>query len=330
MDTIGHGTPVVMAHEIEKTFETGDGIRNLDLMVPAGSIVGLVGPSGSGKTTAVRLMTGVLEPSRGSLSVLDKTPTEFDAATRRRIGYMTQHSLLYPSLSVEENLRFFASLYGRHWAHDDVIARALEFVELDGHESKRAEDISGGMQRRLALAATLIHQPDLLFLDEPTAGIDPLLRRKFWDRFTTLKEQGRTLIVTTQYVGEAAHCDLVAVLADGELLTVQTPDGLRRTAYGGDILTVEFERRPDENLVAQVTEVTSAMQCDYRGANGLRLVVDEAAVALPALSAWLSERNIPIREAEELVPPFDDVFVDLVNRYRNDEPVTQELVTSHA
>lgn len=309
--------PIVSARSVSKVFESGDGLRSLHLDVPPGTIVGLVGPSGSGKTTAVRLMTGVIAPSDGTLEVLGVDPRQFDAATRRRIGYMPQQSVLYPNLSVWENLTFFSALYGTDYTDAALLESALEFVELAGHETKRVSEISGGMQRRLALAATLIHEPDLMFLDEPTAGIDPILRRKFWDRFTDLKTQGKTVIVTTQYVGEAAYCDYVAVLADGELVLVETPEGLRRAAYGGDIVVVEFDRRPDADLVDRLAGTIGAIQCDYHGARGLRIVVDEAAVALPALSAWLGEQHIGIEQAEEVLPPFDDVFVELVNRFRN-------------
>lgn len=308
---------IVSARSVSKVFESGDGLRALQLDVPPGTIVGLVGPSGSGKTTAVRLMTGVIAPSDGRLEVLGVDPRRFDASIRGRIGYMPQQSVLYPNLSVWENLSFFAALYGTEYTDPALLESALEFVELAGHETKRVSEISGGMQRRLALAATLIHEPDLMFLDEPTAGIDPILRRKFWDRFTNLKTQGKTLIVTTQYVGEAAYCDYVAVLADGELVLVESPDGLRRAAYGGDIVTVEFDRRPDADLVERLAGVIDAIECDYQGARGLRLVVEEAAVALPALSAWLGDQDIGIEQAEEVLPPFDDVFVELVDRFRN-------------
>ncbi|NND03489.1 MAG: ABC transporter ATP-binding protein, partial [Acidimicrobiia bacterium] len=182
--------------------------------------------------------------------------------------------------------------------------------------SKRVADISGGMKRRLALAATLIHSPELIFLDEPTAGIDPILRRKFWDHFTSLKDEDRTLVVTTQYVGEAAYCDYVAVLADGELLMVETPDGLRRAAFGGDIIDLQLTHRPDPGLVDRIREASTAMDCQPVGVNGLRLVVEEAAIALPELSSWLGDNEIGIEQAEEWFPPFDDVFVELVSRHR--------------
>lgn len=319
--------PVVSADTVSKVFDSGDGVHGLELDVQPGTIVGLVGPSGSGKTTAVRLMTGVLAPTSGSLSVLGENPRNFDAATRLRLGYMPQQSVLYPNLSVWENLKFLATLYDSKWARRESLEEVLQFVELDGHETKRVSDISGGMKRRLSLAATLIHQPELMFLDEPTAGIDPILRRKFWDRFSALKDQGKTLIVTTQYVGEAAYCDFVAVLADGELLLVETPDGLRRAAYGGDVINIEFVRPPAPELVEKLKGVATASECTPAGLRGLRLVVDEAAVALPALSAWLGENDVAIEQAEEFLPPFDDVFVEIVSRYRDNGAESAPVAT---
>ena len=317
--TVAAGSPsatdiVLRASGLGKIFETGDGIADLDLTVERGSILGLIGPSGSGKTTAVRMMTGVLEPTSGSLEVLGQNPRDFDSATRVRLGYMPQLSVLYPDLTVEENLRFLGSLYGKDAKTPEAMAAVLDFVELEDHEDKRVSAISGGMQRRLSLAATLIHEPELMFLDEPTAGIDPILRRKFWDHFTDLKEAGKTLIVTTQYVGEAAYCDHVAVLAEGRLLMVETPDGLRRAAYGGDVVVIEFARRPSEQTIESIVAVSGATSWRPTGMNRIEIVVEEAAVSLPTTVAWLNENGVAIEQAEEVLPPFDDVFVDIVKK----------------
>lgn len=307
---------VARASRASKVFDSGDGVRDINLEIPVGSIFGFIGPSGSGKTTTVRLFTGVVVPTDGEVTVFDKIPHRFDTATRSRLGYMPQLSVLYPDLSVAENLRFLAALYG---AGNDAsaIARVLDFVELSGHEKKKVSEISGGMQRRLSLAAALIHHPDLLFLDEPTAGIDPVLRRKFWDRFTDLKEEGRTLFVTTQYVGEAAYCDYVGVLADGRLLLVDTPEGLRRAAFGGDVIDVEFSSRPDADTVEAMGRAISASASTMTSPINLRLTVEEAATALPMLGAWCNDHSVPVELAEEWVPPFDDVFVEIVEKYRN-------------
>ena len=311
---------VVHAQGLTRLFSPSVGVRDVDLVVPRGSIFGFVGPSGSGKTTTVRLLIGADQPDSGTARTLGVDPTSFSARERSRIGYMPQLSVLYDDLSVEQNLRFFSSIYGLR--HDpDRQQRALDFVELDGHEASRARSISGGMQRRLSLAAALVHEPELVFLDEPTAGIDPVLRRKIWDRFIELRDQGRTLFVTTQYVGEAAYCDRVGVLSDGELIVVDSPSQLRRRAYGGDLLSVRFVDPPTNALAEDMCGLLSATseRTDY---HTIRFVVDDGATRLPELSAWLASQGVEIETAEEIVAPFDDVFVELIEAHRESEGVT--------
>lgn len=305
-------------------FPSGDGVTDLTLDIPAGSIFGFVGPSGSGKTTTVRLMTGVVAPTDGTVVVLGTDPFAFTSEDRARLGYMPQRSVLYPNLSVWENLRFFSALYGMGLERQPL-EEVLDFVELTDHQDKRVSEVSGGMQRRLSLAAALVHDPDVLFLDEPTAGIDPVLRRKLWDRFRELRDDGKTLFVTTQYVGEAAYCDKVGVLSDGELLTVDTPDGLRREAFGGDVIHVDFSEPPSPGLLTEISQRTGAHGFEMYSTRGVELVVDEAAVTLPELSSWLSERDVAIDKAEEYLPPFDDVFVELVEAHRNGQNVADDL-----
>lgn len=234
---------IVDARAVSLAFDGGAGLHQLELAVPAGTIFGIVGPSGSGKTTAVRLILGTQTPQSGALSVFGQSPSEFSPGDRRRIGYLSQSPALYPELSLRHNLNLVASLYGLPWrarfwptgpgkAARQRIADVLEFVGLTDQQRTRLRDASGGEQRRIGLAAALVHEPELLVLDEPTAGIDPVLRRRIWEHLADLRDQGITLVITTQYVEEAADCDLVAVLVDGRTLVVDTPDGLRRRAFG--------------------------------------------------------------------------------------------------
>jgi ABC-2 type transport system ATP-binding protein len=217
-----------------KYFGSEVALDNVDLVVPRGVILGVIGPSGGGKTTLIRILTGVLAPSDGRVEVLGHDPATTDASQRRRIGYMPQASVLFPNLSVWSNLQFVASLYALPVRRRRRLRSLLQLVDLWEHRHKRLDHCSGGMQRRAALAAALVNDPDLLFLDEPTAGVDPLLRERFWDRFRALRDTGRTIVVSTQYVGEAASCDLVAVMARGRLIALATPDDLRRQATEGD------------------------------------------------------------------------------------------------
>ncbi len=227
---------VISAKHLTKKFGDETAVQDVSFDVPRASIFGFIGPSGSGKTTTVRLLTGVYTPTDGQVIVLDRNPAKFSQGERARLGYMPQLFVLYPNLTVWENLNFAASLYGMSLFRGKRLKEALKFVELYEHRSKLARNISGGMLRRLSLAATLVHDPQLLFLDEPTAGIDPVLRRKFWDHFRELKNQGRTIFITTQYVSEADNCDLVGVQNNGKLLLVDTPQGIQtsrlRRRYG--------------------------------------------------------------------------------------------------
>jgi len=309
----------IQAHELSKRFNGQDAVTDLTFAVPRGQVFGYIGPSGSGKTTTIRLLTGVYRPSSGKVTVLGRTPDRFSLRTREKIGYMPQHFVLYPELSVWENLSFAASIYGMGFGRGRRLLELLEFVELAEHRHKLARDISGGMLRRLSLAATLVHDPELIFLDEPTAGIDPVLRRKFWDHFRELQAQGRTLFITTQYVGETAYCDAVGVMGEGYLITVDTPDGLRQRAMGGDVIDLRTTERIPYNLLNDLADQPFVRQrrvtrLDEEG--GVRLVVDEAATAMPALLEWVSSHNLGIDTVQEFLPPFDDVFVELVRRER--------------
>jgi ABC-2 type transport system ATP-binding protein len=313
--SIQGSTAAVRARGLTKIFPDGVGVHGLSLDVDQGTIFGFIGPSGSGKTTTIRLMTGILGPDSGDLSVLGKAPAEFDRSDRSRLGYMPQLSVLYPHLTIWENLGFSASLFGVPWrGRRRRMKGQLQLVDLHDARTRLLRESSGGMQRRLALAATLIHNPDLLFLDEPTAGIDPILRKKVWDHFVDLRNQGRTLFITTQYVGEAAYCDRVGVLAEGRLIAVDTPEGLRRQAFGGEVLDVIFTRPLLAPQLDQLAETVSATQVERVGFSEVRLVVADAGEASPQVTAWAAEAGVEIEAVEPYLPAFDDVFVELITK----------------
>lgn len=304
---------VIQARNLTKKFGDEVAVENLTFEIPQGKIFGFIGPSGCGKTTTIRLMTGIYEPTAGEVSVLGKSPRNFSQGTQARIGYMPQLFVLYDDLSVWENINFAASLYGMTLRRHKRLNQVLDFVELGDHKRKLARNISGGMQRRLSLAATLAHNPELLFLDEPTAGIDPILRRKLWDHFKMLQEEGRTLFITTQYVGEAAYCDYVGVMARGNLLMVETPEGLRRAAFGGEVVDLTTAERLSFPQLQDLRNQPGVLdEIDRLNQKTIRLVVDEASTAIPMILHWCQDQSLKVESIEEYLPPFDDVFVQLV------------------
>jgi ABC-2 type transport system ATP-binding protein len=304
---------IVETQDLTKKFGKDIAVQSLNMQVPRGTIFGFVGPSGCGKTTTVRLLTGFYQPTSGKLSVLGKNPAEFSNSEREKIGYLIQQFVLYPDLTVWENLNFAASFYGVSLFRRGRLNKLLDFVELRGDKHKLARELSGGMKRRLSLAATLVHNPELLFLDEPTAGIDPILRRKFWDYFKELQTDGHTMFITTQYVGEAAFCDLVGVMYGGKLLMIETPDGLRRKAYGGDMIGIRtneelrFEHRQQlESLpfVRGKTKIVSDQE--------IEVIVDDASTAVASLLEWSQAQKLTVAMMEQKSPSFDDVFIRLI------------------
>ncbi len=295
-----------------KRFGNVVALDGISLSVPTGTILGLIGPSGSGKTTTIRLLTGALTPDHGTVRVLGEEPRRFRRQTRALIGYMPQQFTLYPDLTAAENVDFMASMFGLLWfRRRRRVREALQIVELWDARKRRASALSGGMQRRLELACALVHDPALYFLDEPTAGIDPILRGRVWEELHRLKDAGRTLLVTTQYVNEAEECDTVALIAHGRLLALATPDDLRRKAVGGDMIEVETTDPFDGEVLRELPEVRDVRT---QGPRTFQVIVDEAGAATPAVVDAISEAGGDVAAAREVRPSFDDVFAELVER----------------
>ena len=305
---------------VTRRFDEDTGVFDLTLHVPTGSIVGLIGPSGCGKTTTVRLALGIYKPDQGRPVVMAESSAHLSTHTRERIGYLPQHFVLYPNLSVIENVQFAASLYGVGLLKRRAQVRStLEFVELTAARNTLAGKISGGMQRRLALACSLVHNPILLFADEPTAGIDPVLRAKIWEQFRQLRDQGRTLVITTQYVGEAVYCDLVGVMRQGRLLHLDTPDNLRARALGGAVLRlwVDPAQRVDAAKWLRLQPEFAEVRLAHDDKELLFIYVDDAAQRLPDVVRLFDEHpEIKINKLEEYQPSFDEVFVRLMEDAR--------------
>jgi ABC-2 type transport system ATP-binding protein len=321
---------VIACGGLGKSFDGTAVVRGVDLQVGAGSIVGFIGPSGCGKTTTVRLLTGLYEPTTGWATINGTPSARLTDRERQRIGYLPQIPALFPELSLWENLSFHASMYGLRFRRRRRLRQLLEWVELAEHRDKKVREVSGGMQRRLALAASFVHDPPILFLDEPTAGIDPILRAKFWERFRELREDGgRTIFVTTQYVGEASYCDLVGLLSDGELLMIDTPDNLRRAAFDGEVIDVEFSQRVAPADLAPVAALGIVIGAPEEvEPRRWRIVVSDADKAEGEISATLNQAGLPVVELKEHIVDYDEAFVRVIERSREQRSAAGPVVAS--
>jgi ABC-2 type transport system ATP-binding protein len=316
----------VIVEDVVVRFDDQVALDGVSMTVPTGSIVGIIGPSGAGKTTLIRLLTGVLSPTSGTLSVLGEEPRRFRRETREGIGYMPQSFTLYPDLTVRENVDFVASLFGMLFFRRRKRTReVLQLLDLWDVRRRRAGKLSGGMQRRLELAGALVHDPALLFLDEPTAGLDPLLRTRVWDELRRLREAGRTLLVTTQHINEAEECDLVAMIVEGRLIALAAPDALRRQAMGGDLIELETKERFDGTALAGAPEIIRVRQ---DGPRQLTLTVDDAGTATPGVVAAIEDRGGSVETVRELHPSFDDVFAALVANDRKTRAARADEATA--
>ena len=328
--TDGAPTGVIVAQGLQKRFGRAQVLHDLSLRVDAGEIYGLIGPSGSGKSTAIHLMCGHLRPSGGEVRVFGEDPADFSPRVRRRIGYMPQGFILYPDLTVRQNVAAAAGLYEvPEWRNRGRIRSVLDLVELWDARGKSARSLSGGMQRRLALAAALVHDPDLLFADEPTANLDPILRGKLWEHFRAMRAGDKALLLTTQYIDEAEYCDRVGLTYGGEMLAEGRPEDLRRDAFGGDVVDIAVEH-PSRDYVDAVgalagvrsvsASVTAGRDPDTGSDAPLRIIVEDAQRAIPALLDALEAAGAEVRTVGQYRPAFDEVFVRLIERHGGRRP----------
>jgi ABC-2 type transport system ATP-binding protein len=228
-------------------------VRDLSLAVEAGEMFGLIGPDGAGKTTTIRLMCGLLKVDTGTVRVLDRDPVKNHLEVTQSVGYLSQRFSLYGDLTVDENISFFAEIHGLHMGDSTIKerrTRLLELTQLAPFRDRLADQLSGGMKQKLALACTLVHEPKIILLDEPTTGVDPVSRREFWKLLSEFLSQGITILMATPYLDEAERCSRVALLHEGQLLALDTPAALR-ASLKGDVMEVIAD---DRDRATQVLE----------------------------------------------------------------------------
>jgi ABC-2 type transport system ATP-binding protein len=304
---------MVAMQGVSHRFDDREVLSGIDLTVPRGTILGIIGPSGAGKTTTIRMLTGAITPTSGEVSVMGRSPKRFRRADRERIGYMPQLFTLYEDLTAGENVDFVASLFGMLFRRRRRRVReVLKVVDLWDARARQAGKLSGGMQRRLELACALVHEPELIILDEPTAGIDPLLRGSIWEELHALRDAGRTLLVTTQHVSEADECDAVAMIVGGRIIALAPPDELRRLATNGDLLDIQTSAMFDGSGLVGTPGVIEVTQ---DGPRHMRVVVDDAGSLLPVVVDRIKEGGGEVESAREQRLSFDEIFAILVARH---------------
>jgi ABC-2 type transport system ATP-binding protein len=310
---------VIVAHNLTRRFGDFVAVDHISFSANAGEVLGYLGPNGSGKTTTIRMLLGMLIPSEGEARVLGFDVVKQSEQLRERVGYMSQKFALYHELTVGENLAFYAGVYGER--SRTRLEEVLDLIGLRDLEGERVNDLSTGWRQRLALGTAIVHRPRLLFLDEPTSGVDPTARRSFWDLIYTLVAGGVTALVTTHYMDEAEYCGRVGIMRDGKLLAMDTPSALKTSALPGLAWDVHVDGSGEAGIDARLHNLPllaalNALEtcpCVLRaGLAGDHLrAITPAGVSAETLLARLSEAGILIARVESVEPTLEDVFLAL-------------------
>ena len=296
---------VISVQNLTRRFGDFVAVDHVSFEVEQGEIVGYLGPNGSGKTTTIRMLLGLLEPSEGKASVLGYDAFRQSEDVRARAGYMSQKFALYDDLTTLENLTFYGGVYGI--TDKNRIRQTLELVGLTGHESALTRSLSAGWRQRLALGIALVHQPKLLFLDEPTSGVDPTARRAFWDLIYQLAEGGVTILVTTHYMDEAEYCERVGIMRDGKLLAMDTPTNLKQKVIPGDVWEVFAE--PLQDGLSALHEIDGVLRVGLAG-DHLRTIT-ERGMKKSELQKGLDAKGVRVANIAAGEPTLEDVFLSL-------------------
>jgi ABC-2 type transport system ATP-binding protein len=307
---------IIHTDGLTRLFKEHRAVDGLDLSIQPGELFGLVGPDGAGKTTTLRLLAGLLQINEGEGNVAGFDLRKETESIKPHIGYMAQEFSLYAELTVEENLQFFSEIYDVDPTH--VVERSerlLAFAGLTEFKQRRAEHLSGGMKKKLALACTLIHEPKILLLDEPTTGVDPVSRREFWEILAELNLAGTTILVSTPYMDEADRCGRVGLIYAGRLVICDTPMAIRGE-LPGDLLELQPEDwRATRALVA---ELPGVIQVQTYGET-LHVVVDSAEERLPELKQALEDNEIGFRSIRPALPRMEEAFISLINQLESED-----------
>jgi ABC-2 type transport system ATP-binding protein len=296
---------VILTDNLTRRFGDFVAVDHVNFSVTAGEIVGYLGPNGSGKTTTIRMLLGLLEPSEGKASVLGYDAFRQSEEVRSRCGYMSQKFALYDDLTVNENLTFYGGVYGIR--DPRRIQKTIELVGLHGHEREMVKGLPAGWRQRLALGIALVHEPKLLFLDEPTSGVDPTARRAFWDLIYELAAGGVTILVTTHYMDEAEYCGRVGIMRDGKLLAIDTPTALKESAIPGMVWDANVE--PLGEALDLVQQCEGILRVGLAG-DHLR-IISRRGLSKKDLQESIKGQGLRVLKLEKGEPSLEDVFLSL-------------------
>jgi ABC-2 type transport system ATP-binding protein len=318
---------IIRAENLTRKFGDLVAVAGLNLEIKQGEIFGLVGPDGAGKTTTIRMLAAIMDPTQGQATVAGYDTVKQAEAIKHHIGYMAQQFNLYSDLSVQENLSFFADIFGvRGGERRERITQLLHFARLTEFTGRRAAHLSGGMKKKLALACSLIHRPEILYLDEPTTGVDPVSRREFWDILSDLHIEGVTILVSTPYMDEAERCSRVGLMYQGQLIVCDTPKRLKELVEGQliEMRPVAEERgvgliRKAEAVIASLPGVLEVQSYG----DLLHIFVDDAGQRMPQLKMALAAQSIQAEDMRQTHARMEEAFISLIRRQREQHPETE-------
>lgn len=309
---IDHNSAVEV-HDLVKRFGSFTAVSRISFHIEPGRVFGFIGPNGAGKSTTIKILCGILSPTSGTGTV-----GGFDILTqqnkiKQNIGYMSQRFSLYDDLTVEENINFYAGIYGL--SREKKNTRKEWIIQMAGLEKLRSSltrTLSVGWKQRLALGCAIIHEPPIIFLDEPTSGVDPISRNNFWDIIRTMAEKGTTVFVTTHYMDEAEHCDSMSLIYRGSIIATGSPGELKTDFMKGDVLKISLPNSQQwlDKLIAQPEILESALF-----GSDIHAVVSDASTALPLIKQFLDQQKVAGYTINQIEPSLEDVFISLIENY---------------
>ncbi len=307
--------PPIVVENLTKRFGNFTAVDDVSFSVQKGEVYGWLGPNGAGKTTTIRILLGLLQPSAGSCRVLGYDSSRENKVMQAHVGYMSQQFTLYKDLTAAENIRFYGQAYGLNWRQ--LRRRKSEIIEmagLQGREHELTANLSGGWKQRLALGCAIIHRPQVLFLDEPTAGVDPINRRLFWELIYGMAQEGVTILVTTHYMDEAELCQRVGFLSQGRLIALDSPERLKKTAMRGHVLEIDCDDSDVAMPVLREAQAEGELAIEDVSLYGaqIHVIVPDAESARGPVRTLLESRGVAVSRVSWIAPTLEDVFISAV------------------